>query len=737
MILGAAYSQLPLHAAAHKLGHTTIAASIPGSYSCFDVADEKAYVDISDPQAVLAAAKEYRADAVCTCCLDLPMKAIGLVCETLGLSGPSAKAADIVSNKYSMKQALVAAGVKTAPFFCIRTEEELEAAMKQLTFPVILKATDQMGGRGIFKSNTPEEARENFKKSLAASRKDFCLIEQFIEGTLFGVEAMVQNGKLLFIMPDNTEIFAGATNIPVGHSVPLHDFEKHGETAIREVTKAISATGLDNCPVNCDCILSGDDVYIVEITGRSGATGLSEIVSLRYDIDYYQVILRLALGEDVQVYFSTPKEKAVLTHTLTAPREGILRRIINHSLPAGAVKELSFNIEPGDHIRPFTNGIDRIGQIIITADSPDECRKILENTEAHLTYELEGDLPLMESPIEEITRAVHQLSWDPYCGVSPDLADNNRFYIKREDLIPYSHGGNKVRFADAYLKDMAEKGCDAMIIFGNISSNLCRILSQACNERGIPCSFVNNIDDVDPEEESANARMIRSCITREYPCRKQNIADVVETAMNDFTAAGYKPYYIHGNKFGQGGAMPPVASYADVYFEILKQERETGRRFDYIFLASSTNASQSGLIAGQLLAKAETEKEGTFPPKKIVGISVNRKKERATEVIRGNLTEFVQKNTAFSEAFRNSDEWPALLESEICLEDAYLSGGYGIANEQIRAVSRRMYETTGLKLDWTYTAKAFTGMLSYLEENGISGKDILFIHTGGTVLFRE
>ena len=58
MILGASYSQIPLIAAAKRLGVTTLAASIPGNYRGFDEADEKIYVDITDPQAVLEKARE-------------------------------------------------------------------------------------------------------------------------------------------------------------------------------------------------------------------------------------------------------------------------------------------------------------------------------------------------------------------------------------------------------------------------------------------------------------------------------------------------------------------------------------------------------------------------------------------------------------------------------------------------------------------------------------------------------
>ncbi len=54
MILGASYSQLPLINKAREMGIYTIAASTPGDWPGFDAADESAFVDISDPEAILA-----------------------------------------------------------------------------------------------------------------------------------------------------------------------------------------------------------------------------------------------------------------------------------------------------------------------------------------------------------------------------------------------------------------------------------------------------------------------------------------------------------------------------------------------------------------------------------------------------------------------------------------------------------------------------------------------------------
>ena len=57
---------------------------------------------------------------------------------------------------------------------------------------------------------------------------------------------------------------------------------------------------------------------------------------------------------------------------------------------------------------------------------------------------------------------------------------NVRLYCKREDLLPFSLGGNKVRIGRAFFQDMQEKNKDCMIIYGNSRSNLCRVLANLC-----------------------------------------------------------------------------------------------------------------------------------------------------------------------------------------------------------------------------------------------------------------
>ena len=389
LILGASYSQLPLIEAAQKLGIRTVVASIPGDYPGFQAADGYVYANIVDADSVINAAREVKADGIATCCMDTGLYAQGTACTALGLTGPSHEAVTLCTNKSLMKAAFMEAGVQTAAYRKIHNEAELEQSMSELTFPLILKAVDQMGSRGIYRCNSVEEVRENYPKTMAATQKDYCLLEEFIEGILFGVEAMVKDGKPVFILPDGTSAFQGFTPTPVGHYVPAPELEGVTDQILEQVGKVITALGFDNCPMNCDFIRRGDKVYVVEATARAGATCLAELVGTYYDVNYYEQIVRLAMSLPLDEKLGgsgvhTPN----LSHIIISQKAGIITALENRNPPAEDILDLSFNVEVGDEVRSYTNGRDRLGQIIIKGESLNACRERLSEVLKHITIEI-------------------------------------------------------------------------------------------------------------------------------------------------------------------------------------------------------------------------------------------------------------------------------------------------------------------------------------------------------------
>lgn len=301
--------------------------------------------------------------------------------------------------------------------------------------------------------------------------------------------------------------------------------------------------------------------------------------------------------------------------------------------------------------------------------------------------------------------------------IHPLRGEGNHFYIKRDDLLPFCLGGNKVRIARAFLEDMRRRGGTCMILYGNSRSNLCRVLADLCRIERIPCMMICSADADGSAKETSNSRLVSWLGVEVLACPRDAIAPAVDRAFSLAKSRGLIPYYIYGNRLGEGNEGTAARAYLDAYAEIRRQEERLGVHFDYIFHASGTGATQSGLICGHLLAQDN---------RRIVGISVSRDSARGTRILRAGVEACL--------AGQGVDPIPNPAR-EIILTDRYLAGGYGRFNGEILSVIREQFCENGICLDPTYTGKAFWGMCSWLSEHGVRDKNVLFLHTGGAPLF--
>lgn len=391
MILGASYSLIPLIKAAKGLGYHTVVTSIQGDYPGFEIADTCCYADISNPDEILEKAKELKIDGITTCCMDIGIRAVGKVRDELGLNGISFDAAQKASNKFYSKEAFLSHGVNCAQSFAVHNRQELDSLLEKMALPLVVKAVDLMGSRGIYLTKSTEEVYRSFEQAMEETKQDYCLVEEYIEGLLFGAEGMIADGKLVYLLPYGTEVYnGGSIATSLGHDVPFEGWETYHEQICDLLLKAAASLGLDNTPFNCDLILKGDKVYLIEINGRAGASCLSESVGIYYGVNYYEMICRQAMGEDVSKWFKLNGRKPIpnLSRILTAPATGELKSIQNKNTMTENLIDLSFNVKCGDEVRRYQNGKDRIGQIIIKGQSPEECRDYLKEVLSKIKIEI-------------------------------------------------------------------------------------------------------------------------------------------------------------------------------------------------------------------------------------------------------------------------------------------------------------------------------------------------------------
>jgi biotin carboxylase len=165
--------------------------------------------------------------------------------------------------------------------------------------------------------------------------------------------------------------------VPIGHFAPYDLSEEVIEDAKHQLTLAAQAMGLDNCAINADFILKDGKTYVLELGGRSGATCLAELVSIYYGYDYYEKLIRAALGEEVDF----PQTKAVpnASKLLRSDRDGVIRSITNRNEPQDGIYEIQFDYGVGDQVRKFHVGPHRIGHVITKGETLEEAVALLQD----------------------------------------------------------------------------------------------------------------------------------------------------------------------------------------------------------------------------------------------------------------------------------------------------------------------------------------------------------------------
>ncbi|MBE6041055.1 MAG: ATP-grasp domain-containing protein [Clostridiales bacterium] len=395
LILGAGIYQVPLITTAKKMGIETIVTSIKGNYPGFALADKVYYENTVDYDAILELARTEQVDGVVTAGTDVAVPTIGKVCDELGLKGLSFEAAMISSNKLLMKEAYEREGVRSAKFREIAIEDaDYRSKLDGLRFPLIFKSIDSSGSRGITRVDSPEEFDAARQSSIDNTRSDRFIVEEFIEGEEFGAQAFVQDGKLEFILPHGDYVFKGNTGVPVGHFAPYDLPEEVIEDARETLAAAVRAMKLDNCAINADFILKDGKTYVLEIGGRSGATCLAELVAIYYDFDYYEKIIRVALGEHVD--FSSDSAVPNASHLLMADKDGhiVSQEDCNERLSDGSyadpnLLDVQFDMKPGDEVHKFRIGPHRIGHVITKGKDLQAAVASLEKAMSNVTIKID------------------------------------------------------------------------------------------------------------------------------------------------------------------------------------------------------------------------------------------------------------------------------------------------------------------------------------------------------------
>jgi D-cysteine desulfhydrase len=292
--------------------------------------------------------------------------------------------------------------------------------------------------------------------------------------------------------------------------------------------------------------------------------------------------------------------------------------------------------------------------------------------------------------------------------------DGPHIFIKRDDLLGLSGGGNKTRKLEFLVADALRQGADTLITVGAVQSNHCRLTLAAAVKEGMKCRLVLEQrvpDSYDPDASGNNF------LFRLLGVEKVTVVDLgtdlnaaMEAEAEELAAEGRKGYVIPGGGSNPLGALGYVACAQ----EILAQAFQKGIQFDHIVCASGSGGTHSGMLVGMRAM-------GSRIP--VTGISVRRPVAEQEELI-GGLAARTR------EFLGLPDDGGA---GELRIFDDYVGPGYSIPTEEMAEAVRTFARLEGILLDPVYTGKAAAGLLDLIRSGHFErGEKVLFLHTGGS-----
>ena len=297
---------------------------------------------------------------------------------------------------------------------------------------------------------------------------------------------------------------------------------------------------------------------------------------------------------------------------------------------------------------------------------------------------------------------------------SKALGADINIYIKRDDLLPGTAGGNKTRKLDFSMADAINQGADTIITCGAVQSNHCRLTLAAAVKEGLKCHLVleQRVPNSYREDASGNNYLFHLLGVEGIHVvdgGSDMMAEMNKVA-DELKAKGRKPYIIPGGGSNAIGGT----GYAACAQEILQQSFAMGVSFDHIICTSGSTGTHAGLLVG---LKGEN---ANIP---LTGIGINRKKDAQRKAVYDHSVELAKHLGVANE----------ITMDDVIVFDDYIGEGYSRVTKGMVKAVKLVARTEAILLDPVYTGKTMDGMLDLMQKGYFDGcKNILFVHTGGS-----
>ena len=394
VLTGGSRSQLGLLEQARALGHAVCVVDGSPDAPLLAEADHRIVRSFTDVGGVLGdlEAQGIEPVAVATMGSDQAVLPTAQLAERLGLPGLPVETARTVADKRRMRAAFEKRKVRCPKGREATSFEEAEQAFYQLGAPAVVKPVDGSAQRGVTEVRKEGELAPAVDRALAASKTGAIVLEQYLDGDEFTVNGFLLEGDYFPMSVTRRLLYPPPPlGVCIAHRYPSG---LANEERIFEFANAASrAVGLKTGPSYVQIRVQDGQPWAIEVGARLGGGKDAELAKLVTGFDAIRANVLWALGELHREDLGHGEPQAPVGQVRFVVHEPghIIRLDTAPALALDGVHEAGWYWREGMTLPPMTSGAERLGYLLLTAQSEGELDELTERALAALVIEVAAE----------------------------------------------------------------------------------------------------------------------------------------------------------------------------------------------------------------------------------------------------------------------------------------------------------------------------------------------------------
>lgn len=371
LLLNGSHSEITLIEAAKKLGFYVVTTGNMPELLGHQYADEYIKADYSDKEKILELVKENQIDAIVSCANDFGSITASYVGEKMGWKGHDSYQTTLLLHQKDLFKEFVRNNDIPAPISTsFNSEEQALEYSKKASYPIIVKATDLTGGKGIMKAENQEEAKLAIQNGFSRSRVKHIVIEPYISGTQHSINVFIVNKQIVASVSCNSYSPINPYLIQT-EVLPADNIDLIEEGLHNIILKICQGLNLADGILTMQFIVQDGKPYIIELMRRCLGNQYLTVAGAVSGFPWEEALIRAETGMDCsQLKATEPKGKYSGHHGIMATRNGIVKGYtIDPSVQKHIFKTIDI-LKEGDRLEDYMN--ERIAYIYYLYDDRNE-----------------------------------------------------------------------------------------------------------------------------------------------------------------------------------------------------------------------------------------------------------------------------------------------------------------------------------------------------------------------------